>query len=130
MKITQEFVNKNIRAILERLRPDICFEYFSKGETGSFGNYSGWDIQVDSDSETLGKYHNGKCISGLWYDKGQEQISMQELHRKLKKEANEKKIDFSLYLNQLLCKGKQKGGISWNEHDYLIDLDEGKLRVA
>ena len=130
MEITQEFVEKHIKEILERLRPDLCFEYFSKGGIGSFGRYSGWDIQIDSDSETLGKYHNRNCISGKWFDEKVEQTNMQELHKKLKRESIEKKIDFGLYLNQLLCKGKQNGGISWNEHDNLIDIDKGLLRIA
>lgn len=130
MEITKGFVEKHITEILKNLRPDICFEYFSKGTIGSFGHYSGWDIQIESDSEILGKYHNGKCIAGLWFDEKQEQVNMQELYKKLKKESDLNKIDFDLFLNQLLCKGKQNGGISCIEHDYLIDLNKGLLRVA
>lgn len=126
MKINKEFVDKNFKEILKHLRPDLVFEYFSKGDTGSFGRYSGWDIQIDSDSETLGKYHNGDCVSGLWFEERKDWTEKKELYKKILKESKEKKIEFYLYLNQLLCKGKQKGGISWNEEEALTHIHKGE----
>lgn len=118
---TQE-VTKNIDKILSNLRPDLTFEYFSKHHDIGFGNFSGWDITICHEGRKLGEYVDGKCISGKWFDKEQEAIRFDQLYDKLSSEAKNQGIDFGLYLNNLLCKGKTAGGISWNEYNGLIFL--------
>ena len=126
MKINNEFIQKNLKEILENLRPDLVFEMFSRYSHGGFGSYTGWDIKIEYEGELLGEFSKGKCINGTWFNDEQERRNMSELYEKLKKECKTK--DFPLFLNKLLCQGKQKGGISWNEYDFLIDIHKDKTK--
>lgn len=127
--ITPEFVNKNINQILCNMRPDLVFEYFSKRFDSGSGwvDSSGWNIQIRNKLELLGEYHNGSCISGLWFDEKQKEINNEKLYELLKEKADKENIEFNKYANQLLCKGKKNKGISWNEYDAVIEIHKQKI---
>ncbi len=124
MKIDEKFIQKNLKEILENLRPDLVFEMFSKHSDCGWADYDGWNIKVEYKDELLGEFSNGKCINGKWFNEKEKEIKMSELYERLKKECKTK--DFPLFLNKLLCKGKQNKGICWAEYDYLISIDKEK----
>lgn len=124
-KITSEFIETNINEILENLRPDIMFEFFSK-KSNDWLNQNGWNIIInDNENKMMGNYQNGKLVSGKWFTEHEIEKNMNKLHEVLKPQANKLKVKFSTYLNQLLCKGKANGGISWNEYDAIINIERG-----
>lgn len=116
-----------MQEILQHIQPDLLFEYMSKRV--DFGvDTTGWNIQINSHNELLGEYQNGELISGKWYKAEEEEKDMQFLYNALKTQSMKQNLDFHLFLNKLLCQGKQNDGISWHEYDSLSYIDKiGKI---
>jgi len=118
----KKFVDDNLIEILENLRPDLIFEYFSQYKA-HWNTNDTWNIKISND-KLLGEYQNGELISGRWYNDKIQQGNISNLHKKLKLQAEKQKLSFRLFLNKLLCKGKQNGGISWSEYDGISFIEK------